>query len=271
MDTPTNPDSKPRYDKRYVAFLDILGFRNLIEKTVRDRDLFDAVLEACESLAWEKSFADDLEMIASGAKNPPHTRRLYMFSDCIYCTTMPTSEGIKELFESVSRLCKSLIYTGVFVRGAIVLGEVYEKDRVIFGPGVIAAYDNESKAAKFPRVLVTDEIYAQSQSIEYTVGGRSPMWLKDQIRRDSDGLYHLDWLRHYHRIYEPGAKGFRTDGPLDFRVIKNFVEYWLGEAKGRVDIQSKMRWFAGYFNEVLARGKELNILGKHTSLAPIEF
>jgi hypothetical protein len=254
--------AKASYQHRYVAFLDILGFRNLIARTAIDSEFLDAVLKACERLAWEKEWT----------RVGPGESRVYMFSDCLCETAAVTPEGLGALIDGVSRLCQALIGTGVFVRGAIVVGEVYEQEHVIFGPGVVAAYDNESKAAAFPRILVTDEVYAKSQSIEYIVGGRAPMRLSERIRRDFDGLYHVDWLCHFYRIYEPGVRGLRLDAPLDFGAIKHVAEYWLNdpELKKRVDIQAKMRWFASYFNDALHRGRKLNILGRHTELQPID-
>lgn len=267
MPNPSGPPTRS-YQERYVAFLDILGFSSLVKKTVSDRTYFDVVINAFEPLKLQREFKMG-EGIYRGYEDPVKSR-FYMFSDCICHTVDPTPQGLIELIETVSGLCSSLIYTGVLVRGAIVLGRVYEEGQVIFGPGLIDAYENESKAAKYPRVLVTDDIYERSRSIEYVVGGRAPMRLEERIRRDFDGLYHVNWLCHFHRIYEPGAKGFRTDCPLDYGRIKEVVEYWLLESKERIDLQSKLRWFSGYFNEVLAKGKELNILGQYIALAPID-
>ena len=268
METPNTSGPPTRsYQERCVAFLDILGFSSLVKKTISDRTYFDAVINACEQLVREKEFKNG-EGSYEGYEDPVKSR-IYMFSDCICHTVDPTPDGLIELIETVSGLCTSLIYTGVLVRGAIVLGQVYEEGQVICGPGLIDAYENESKAAKYPRVLVTDDIYERSRSIDYVVGGRAPMRLEERIRRDFDGLYHVNWLCQFHTIYKPGAKGFRTDSPLDYGRIKEIVEYWLLESKERVDIQSKMRWFAGYFNEVLVKGKELNTLGRYIALTPI--
>ena len=261
----TTEQSTPSYKKRYIAFLDIMGFSNLVKKTLTEKGYLEGVVEACKQLEEHKKF-NEKPLAPVKSKS-----RTYMFSDSICHTVEPTPDGLVELINDVAMLCVSLIYRGVFVRGAVVLGQVYEDGQVIFGPGLIDAYENESKAAKYPRVLVSNDIYESSQSIDYVVGGREPMRLKECIRRDFDGLYHVNWLCHLYKLYKPGAKGFPTDGPLDYESVKNVVQYWLRESKERVDIQSKVQWFAGYFNEVIVLGKELNILGPHGSLSAIEY
>ena len=148
-------------------------------------------------------------------------------------------------------------------------GEVYEKNHIIFGPGLIDAYRLESSAARYPRVLVSENIQLASQSISYDVQGRKSMTLDVKIQRDFDGLYYLDWMLHYHRIYEPGGTGFRTDGPEDYRQFKKSIEYALEDAKDDPAVKSKIFWLANYFNCVIERGRSADVLGGSSDVAQI--
>src|SRR5205807_662034 len=52
----------------------------------------------------------------------------------------------------------SLIWRGMLSRGAVVEGKVLHTDKMIFGPALVEAYDLESKAALFPRIILGDSL-----------------------------------------------------------------------------------------------------------------
>lgn len=254
----------PSYKNRYIAFLDILGFSNYVDDTLIDKKYFNRLVKVTKILQRHMRLTD-----LANRNNV----RTYMFSDSICLTYDPTQGDLVDLIDGVSELCALLMCSGVSVRGAVVLGQVFEEENIIFGPGLIDAYKKESAAANYPRVLVSNDIYEVSQAIKYAVGGWSePQCLADRIRRDFDGLYHVNWLIDIHNIVGPSPKkGIPTHLPIDYERIKSVVQHWLNEEKERIDIQSKWQWFANYFNEVILLGKERNTLGRHSSISTIEY
>jgi hypothetical protein len=257
----TRTDSCAEYRDRYVAFLDLMGFRWIIEESTRDPNAFRVAQEALEIANEQRRWSQDL--LAEDA------HRIYLFSDTVLITCPFTDNGLDRLFETVAKLSQHLIYNYVFLRGAVVRGQLFEREHVVFGPGLIRAYDLESKLASYPRVLVSEDVVQRTALIPYQPRGRDPMTLRHRLRRDADGLWFLDWLRHYHKIYEPGSKGVRTDSPIDFEMVKSTIGWSLGEFKQDRRVLTKVRWFANHFNRVLAEGRELNILGRHRNLEEI--
>ena len=43
-------------------------------------------------------------------------------------------------------------------RGGVAIGDIYHDDEAVFGPGLVRAYDIESNVAKFPRIVVDQEV-----------------------------------------------------------------------------------------------------------------
>lgn len=254
------------YSKRYISYLDILGFKSLVEKTETDPDELEAVAQALEWVAMHK---ESFEPLFSGQDDVLRDRRFYMFSDSICQTVSVTNDSLLALFESISGLCRSLLRRAVLVRGSIVLGEVYEDEQIVFGPGLIHAYMNENKVARYPRILVSEEVLHHARSVDYVVPGRGKMVLSDKVIQDADGQWHLDWLLHIHRIYEPGTKGFRIDSPENYALFKEAVQYLLENHASDQAIQEKIHWFANYFNEVVMRGRKLNVLGSNSDIEEI--
>jgi len=86
---------------------------------------------------------------------------------------------------------------GVFVRRGISIGPLYHDTNVVFGPALVEAYKLESRIAKFPRILVSDQVYTASQNgiVHFPDQGSSAVYRPcDFLRRDSDRQYHLDCL-----------------------------------------------------------------------------
>lgn len=91
------------------------------------------------------------------------------FSDlCVIATPIktgvrsPKSKGL--LFDELLGLVHAqveLLNEGIFVRGAVTIGPLVRSYRVLYGPGLIAAYRSEQAVARNPRIIVTPETFEQ--------------------------------------------------------------------------------------------------------------
>lgn len=255
------------YTNRYIAFLDILGFSENVDRSRSDEGQVRAIANVLESIEEEKIFNDQLLKFKPAAEE---SEGFYMFSDSIIVTAPFTNAGLTGILLKVSYLLRKLFLNATFIRGAIVQGEVYEKNHVLFGPGLIEAYRLESSAARYPRILVSEDIQSTSTSITYDVRGRKSMPLDVKIRRDFDGLHYLDWMLHYHTVYEPSSKGVRLDGPENYHRFKDAIEFALEGATDDPAIKSKIFWLANYFNSVIERARAVDVLGGSKNVAPID-
>lgn len=258
------------YQDRYIAFLDILGFSAHIDRTLSDRSEIAAIARVLESIDAEKVYNDtgkinhktiplmlDPSISIAGCSG---SHGIYMFSDSIILTAPVTDNWLVSILLKISSLLRGLLHHSILIRGAIVQGQIYEKSHIIFGPGLIKAYKLESSAARYPRILVSEEIQLASQTIPYNVRGRESMPLSVKILRDFDGLYHLDWMLHYHEIYDQGFKGIPNDTPEFYNELKKIIEFAIKNSPKNSSVTSKIFWLANYFNSVIERGATANCL-----------
>lgn len=80
----------------------------------------------------------------------------------------------------------------IFLRGAIVRGNLYVEKDTMFGPGLTTAYLMEENNAKYPRIILTKELLEiivrnyEKSDIDYV------SILKSMVFRDDDAFYAVD-------------------------------------------------------------------------------
>ncbi|MCD9474358.1 hypothetical protein [Photobacterium phosphoreum] len=167
------------YEKRVVAFLDILGFGALVEESDSSPELANNILLALKSMS-----PDNLQKEADATLNydripeervkeaeavlqvfNEHVRRSYQvdisyFSDCIVLSALVSNVMSKQmLLDIVGKFSINLwAKHKLLVRGGLTIGNLYHEDGgPVFGPAMNRAYYIESKLAKNPRVLIDAE------------------------------------------------------------------------------------------------------------------
>lgn len=145
------------YQRRIIAYFDVLGWRGHIERANEDTTqipLLHAVVQA----------------LAMGARpgivpNAEPQRFYTSFSDHVVVSLPLDLDDLPAFLDGVGAMQLGIATIGFFLRGAITIGQLYHDREVVFGPGLVRAYDLESKAAKFPRIVVdplVDELSAHS-------------------------------------------------------------------------------------------------------------
>lgn len=178
-----------QYSQYYVAFLDILGFKELVNNPKR----------SCEDILqiyrYLNQYSDMFFMFSGnereGIKN---NIKMKIMSDsvCIYINSDITN-ALHDLvaFCTLFQYNLLLIDPCVFIRGGIAYGDMYVKDDTIFGPALINAYLLEENNAKVPRIIMC------KSTLDY---GRIKMderfreVLDKWLFRDDDAFYTLDYF-----------------------------------------------------------------------------
>lgn len=185
---------KKDYTKCYIAFLDILGFKNRINHS------------SCqEILDIYKDIKNPLKSIHIGDKNNSaqeiYTARQIktkVMSDsiCFYIDADLTDSLFCLLSCCAIFQAKLLsLQTPVLVRGAIVLGDLYAQNDVTFGPGLTQAYLLEEGGAKYPRIIITKETLSSSFC---NISRRSFQTNIDElVLCDTDKYYYVNWQNFF--------------------------------------------------------------------------
>ena len=177
------------YQQSIVAFLDILGFRDLIRRSLTDPEIAETIIEtlnqAQQQLAklndpQEQKFIDVADLQVS------------MFSDSIAFScphiSDPSFNGIAGL---VMLWQKEMTTRGFFLRGAIVSGAHYHKGGVLLGPAIIHAYDL-CDLAGWPRVIIHPDLLRSISPASLATAYRNYL-----VSDATSGLTYLDYLRNY--------------------------------------------------------------------------
>ncbi|MGP1508585.1 MAG: hypothetical protein ACTTJW_06900 [Sphaerochaeta sp.] len=150
------------YENRAVAFVDILGFKDLInhtfdkneneieDNTQKLNDFFDEIeREFCSEKRWS-----DLPDTC--------TRIVTHFSDSIvFSVKAEQQDVILLLLDYIHYLLITGIQYGILFRGGITYGKVVHTDKMLFGPAMNKAYSLESKTAVYPRIIIDNDVIKQ--------------------------------------------------------------------------------------------------------------
>jgi hypothetical protein len=232
-------------DERFVAFIDILGFRSLMSRIAKgDRDLFAKMRRILEL-----TLEDERRKYGPILRGLGETCEMTCFSDSVIISD--TVENYFSVVYSARDLCVRLLHEGVPVRGAILRGPLYHDRRIAFGPGLVQAYELETSAAIYPRIIVTDEIRERMVAADTSRGYNirfAPM-----LSQDADGLWFIDPFS-YPWVLDPGADQGDSEGSRAryFASVRSHIIRELAAAGALgadgLGILAKWRWLAQRFN-----------------------
>ncbi|MGA7741094.1 MAG: hypothetical protein WCE40_04580 [Polyangia bacterium] len=251
-----------------MTFFDILGFGEMVKNAAPEE------IAACVSLLQMTGKIDD-------DTGQHFEAQSFQFSDSVV-RMMPidsetnTQYPVGLLFHEVQSILLASIEManrGVFLRGALTLGEAYFSGEMMFGPAMVRAYELESRVAVYPRVVV-DPIVIEALKTEPRLK-KDTHDLSDEaakllqlLRRDADGLWFVDFLY---------AGRDELDRPEFYGNLlennKKSIERRLGARKVLDDVAIKALWAAHYHNQVLDRlicngADEGQINGHRVSIPP---
>ncbi|TAJ08840.1 MAG: hypothetical protein EPO61_08015 [Nitrospirae bacterium] len=224
-----------------MAFLDVLGFRDLIHQSV-GQNAPVTVDQICSILDIPPPIGEDKMILGRIGDISRSGHRLTAFSDSIVLTTDPTEQGLMHLLHHAAKIGFNLARLNALYRGGVVRGLVYHDDQQVFGPAVVTAHDIE-KHGKWPRVVLSEEVIRAGRSAEEPVR----TVFSRLTRVDDDGKVFVHYLRVLRMVAD-------MSGPLpaDMRTIHegitSFIMNELYRLKDRPNDREKVEWFRSYFH-----------------------
>lgn len=210
------PSTDYKTTNHIIAYLDILGATDLI---CNDNDF---------------SFLNHLNMFMedaieeSGGGVFPKEEKIYIkiFSDNILLAIeLKENDEQREnkiaiLFNTVANIYNEILRYGYLMRGAIVEGEFFHNDIIVYGKGLVAAVHLEEKEADVPRILVRIDVN-KPNSLYY-------------LMKDSDEELFLNI--------------FHLCDTFDDVTFKINLLKMLKKHKNNEKIKAKIMWMIKYFN-----------------------
>ncbi len=130
--------------KKYVAYIDVLGFAELVNNK-----------NYSELITYFKTIKKVLKVINKTKLNI----QSLLFSDCIILSAPSNEIDFQFLLQAIQTIQAELIIKGIIFRGAVSYGELYfdYKNNILVGKGLIKAWQLE-KEAIYGRVIIDPAI-----------------------------------------------------------------------------------------------------------------
>ena len=172
----------------YIAFLDLLGFKALLKEKRHDlceyiAGLFDRIQED-----WYIT----VDKTGEHFIDPALIKRKVMSDSICFYVEAAAPNALAGLIATcnyfqvrLSRQDKPII-----IRGAIVRGNLYAENDVVFGQGFVDAYLMQEETAKYPRIIMAKALIKQCTDLnEYGLD-----YIKQFTFDDEDAFVTIDYL-----------------------------------------------------------------------------
>jgi hypothetical protein len=238
------------YEQRYCAFIDILGFSEVIQRLRSDPGEINQVRTLLRSVHapvrgdWITSHRDsDL--------------KAQSISDAVCLSARCSPAGLLHLFFSIDQLALTLLEAGYFIRGAIVKGQLYADDNMAFGEALVRAYHLEQNVVRFPRVMVTHDIVKEVR--DDFLEKRDISEFLNRLDQGVDGPHYLHILNELDvslRFDLPAipSEAQRRESAANVDKCNRMarqIQQRLDEAVDNPRHFEKVQWFASYWNGAL--------------------
>jgi hypothetical protein len=240
------------YERSILTFIDILGFRELIAN--KSAGEISRSIRIVRDVVQPRRFKSSIPQLdEDDFRN---------FSDLCLIRRVIARKGKFPAIGQVHAQILHMVHVqtilladeGILLRGGITVGDAALSYGQLFGPAVIRGYELEHEVARFPRIVVGQEVLdevTQNRALwihdrDTELGG-----VKDLLRRDSDGEYFVDYLRVVQsELNDPRQyAGF-------LEKHKEFIDKSLRRYKANASVLPKYKWLREYHRQTLGDWRE---------------
>ena len=245
--------------KHLIAYFDILGYTHIVKSlSKKEEKEFLDLINNCVKTVYEtfsnREYKDSYIKfnVHSFSDNFLISMPLYpCYEIGLYCCLM---------FRLIREVQIGLI-SGfqIFVRGAIVIDDLYVSDKFIYGRGIIKAYELENNIAIYPRIIIDSEVVSIHKEFLNKVYNQEHRTIgkiikassvdvaidPNNVKKDFDGIFFINYLST--------TFTFRGDPYIRFNnhkiaVVENLIHYC-----NNIKISQKYLWCQNYHNNSLGK------------------
>ena len=178
------------YENRYVVFIDILGFKDIVSKSNNDDKKAEKILENLKYIEEIKKENDDIYKLTTIG------RKIAVFSDSIVISYPLLNSGSGQflsLIFDIIYIFNELLDKGVYIRGGMTYGKLYHEGNVCFGPAMVEAYSLEQEAI-YPRIIIDEIAIKEGLNYPGLDGGKIEWNDIKELFVIEDGICYIDFL-----------------------------------------------------------------------------
>ncbi len=233
----------------FCAFLDILGFSDLIKRAYAEKKEHQLLRDIAGALS------ESAERIKSAAgKNSIITAKFFTDNAIVGYSYMLPGPALLHLCELVADFQLAMACRGIFVRGGIAMGTLVIDADFVFRDCLVKAHELESAAANTPRVVLDPLLKATvEQELRSSSGAWRSTW-SSRLTVDTDGAFFVNYLSaSYERRMIPPDVGVYFPSEETLLKHRAEVERHLKDSEACPKIWSKYFWAANYHNSFCDR------------------
>ncbi len=205
----------PAWEYGIVGFLDILGFGSFVrtDSQAAEPHHLERLLSALEQVRSSAAAGVDLRA----------------FSDSVILSAALSIQSVVDVVIAVVHLQRAFVSRGVLIRGAIAFGKHFADEHAIYSAALVTAYELERDHARFPRVIVDDNLLDWFIN-DSRLAEQQRSTVVDSLRRDRDNRVFVHYL----------------DGPLlpaHETLLRGYDHSGL-----TASVLEKIQWLAEYHN-----------------------
>lgn len=243
------------YIEGLVSYIDLLGFRDLIEEKGDNAEAVRSILElAREEFSVRRASTSRIKSVGTKRFLP------FSFSDLIVRCIVPEAPSRAEelVVNEVIHLGEkqlSLINQHMLIRGGICCGSIFAESPHLFGKGLNKSYALESEYAIFPRVVIDRDLVDNLDDPSLGISSEDRA-----VKRGDDGVYYVNYL--YAGVVDRLEEGLPDEGLAVLNQHANAVEFMLenrilvgkeSKRKPTERVKQKYMWLALYHNGIVQR------------------
>ena len=222
------------YEDRIVAFVDVLGFKGLVDSSKNDVKVLRNITSALSTLyewiwKWEADGGDS-------------SFAFTQFSDSVVLSALADTQVSFEMLLQLMLGIVDIAYSNcIIVRGGIARGKLIHDNEMVVGPAMVDAYFLESQIAKYPRIVISEELKTEFEvNLQEYVDSQPnlteiPSFNKIFKQDDVDGLWYMDYIdpdeefviRHSKKDYIETLKDIARKGLSNLDANVRMKYEWL--------------------------------------------
>jgi len=238
--------TEPAYREKYVAFIDLLGFSNLVQQSADDKMALKAVVDAIDRLK------------NTACENPATNTLITYFSDCLVLSCERSPRALMGMLQNLVTIAENLLVVDVMVRGALTVGQIHHDRHFMFGPAMIEAYRMECKEVSHPAIMFSPAISADIEASDL-----QPLMMHDNADPERKYLHYLINFEAYDPT--PLAGTVILDGPA--RLVRHYLAKRIAEHKDE-RLLAKAIWLERYWNDTVGTRGILGMVDRDADRIP---
>lgn len=208
-----------QYERRIVAFYDVMGWQSKIERAGTD----DASVTTLKNIA--RLFSSTRGAYASGTE---FDGRITTFSDNVVVSAKPGPNSLLTVVMRLAMVQLRAAQIGFLIRGGITIGDIFHDEYVVFGPALNRAHQLEKCIADRPRIVVDPNYMSEFAA------------LSDLINTGEDAPYIDPWTRKFGQLLQVMAGKAPAEDELV--QILQYLGHELRELKNDQKNTRRLEW-----------------------------